>query len=45
MNAELLHAVDGFDLPHEYRVLLLDREELVSRLSDLDYVIGVRWRR
>src|SRR5436309_9210842 len=22
MNAELLHAVDGFDLPHEYRVLL-----------------------
>ena len=22
MNAEQLHAVDGFDLPHEYRVLL-----------------------
>src|SRR5690348_2665373 len=45
MNAELLHAVDGFDLPHEYRVLLrpgeaeTDLENNVHRLPRFLYEI------
>ena len=46
-----LHDIRHFELSEELdrRVLLLELEhideELVARLSDLDYVIGVRWRR
>src|SRR5437773_7828737 len=46
MNAELLHAVDGFDLPHEYRVLLrpceaeADSQGNVHRLPRFLYEIG-----
>ena len=47
----LLDDIQHFELTeeHDRRVLQLELkhidEELVSRLSDLDYVIGVRWRR
>jgi putative Mg2+ transporter-C (MgtC) family protein len=46
-----LHDIRNFELTDEpdRRVLQLELqhidEELVSKLSDLDYVIGVRWRR
>jgi putative Mg2+ transporter-C (MgtC) family protein len=46
-----LHDIRHFELSEELdrRVLLLELEhideKLVARLSDLDYVIGVRWRR
>src|SRR5947207_11999659 len=45
MNAELLHAVDGFDLPQEYRVLLrpgeaeTDFQGNIHRLPRFFYVI------
>jgi hypothetical protein len=47
----LLEDIQHFELTEELdrRVLHLELknidEDLVSRLSDLDYVIGVRWRR
>ncbi len=46
MNAELLHAVDGFDLPQEYRVLLrpgeaeTDFQGNIHRLPQFFYEIG-----
>ena len=46
-----LHDIRHFELTDEAdrRVLQLELphvdEELVAKLSDLDYVIGVRWRR
>jgi hypothetical protein len=47
----LLDDIQHFELAEELdrRVLQLELkhidEDLVSKLSDLDYVIGVRWRR
>jgi len=46
MNAEVLHAVDGFDLPQEYRVLLrpgeaeTDFQGNIHRLPRFFYEIG-----
>ena len=46
MNTELLHAIDGFDLPQEYRVLLrpgeaeTDFEGNIHRLPRFFYEIG-----
>ena len=49
MNAELLHAVDGFDLPEDYRVLLrpgeaeTDFQDNIHRLPRFFYEIR-RWQ-